>query len=69
MDFHTGGVVFASGGDDMTVKVWDLETRSTIATLEGHTDYVRRVVFHTELPWLVSCSDDMVRYAVFGTTR
>lgn len=27
-------------------------------TLKGHTDYIRTVQFHHELPWILSCSDD-----------
>ncbi|KAK9466750.1 coatomer WD associated region-domain-containing protein [Lipomyces arxii] len=44
--------------DDKTVKIWDYQTRSCIATLEGHTSNVSFAVFHPELPIIVSGSED-----------
>ena len=32
-----------SAGNDKTVRLWDLTSASTLATCEGHTDYVRCV--------------------------
>lgn len=34
-----------SGSDDTTVRLWDVSTQECLATLEGHTDYVRAAVF------------------------
>jgi F-box and WD-40 domain protein 1/11 len=31
-----------SGSNDNTLKVWDIETGKCLATLEGHSDCVRR---------------------------
>ena len=58
VDFHKTQPLFASCGDDYTVKVWSLQTRKCLFTLKGHLDYARTVFFHDDLPWLISCSDD-----------
>jgi coatomer protein complex subunit alpha (xenin) len=50
--------LFASGGDDYKIKVWDYKLRRCLFTLLGHLDYIRTVQFHNEFPWLVSGSDD-----------
>ena len=36
-----------SGGDDDTIRVWDVDTHEHIATLRGHADYVRYVIYWT----------------------
>jgi coatomer subunit alpha len=49
--------MFASGGDDYKIKVWNF--KHALYTLSGHLDYVRTVEFHpNDLPWILSCSDD-----------
>lgn len=58
VDFHPTQPLFASGGDDYTVKVWSLDTRKCLFTLNGHLDFVRTVYFHHDLPWIISASDD-----------
>lgn len=58
VDFHPSQPLFVSGGDDYTIKVWSLNTRKCIFTLNGHLDYIRGVSFHHDLPWIISCSDD-----------
>jgi coatomer protein complex subunit alpha (xenin) len=47
-----------SGGDDCKIKVWNYNTKKCQFTLSGHTDYIRTVQFHHELPWILSASDD-----------
>ena len=37
--FRTGGASFLRRGN--TLKVWDVATGECVATLEGHSDYVR----------------------------
>jgi coatomer protein complex subunit alpha (xenin) len=58
IDFHPTQPLFVSGGDDYKIKVWSLQTRRCLFTLNGHLDYVRTVFFHRELPWILSASDD-----------
>lgn len=55
---NNSNVYLASGSDDNMVKIWDLETKAVIHTLEGHTDNITAVLFHPVLPLLVSASED-----------
>jgi len=48
-----------TGSDDMTVKVWNLETEKEIRTLEGHTSGVRSVAISSDITKIVTGSDDM----------
>jgi hypothetical protein len=48
----------ASGSSDKTVRIWDAETEGLQRTLEGHTSYVRSMVFSHDEQWLASGSDD-----------
>ena len=50
--------MFVSGGDDTKIKVWNYNMKKCIFTLTGHSDYIRTVQFHHELPWILSASDD-----------
>ena len=34
--FNHNGTLLASGSHDSTIKLWNLETKTEIATLEGH---------------------------------
>jgi len=57
VDFHPSRSMFASGGDDNKIRVWNF--RHILYTLSGHFDYIRTVEFHpNDLPWILSCSDD-----------
>jgi WD40 repeat protein len=40
------------------VKVWDYQNKTCVQTLEGHTQNVSIVLFHPELPIIVSGSED-----------
>lgn len=47
-----------TSSDDRTVKIWDYQTKSEVATLEGHTSNVSFAIFHKELPIIISGSED-----------
>ncbi|KAH3678144.1 hypothetical protein WICMUC_001660 [Wickerhamomyces mucosus] len=47
-----------TSSDDRTVKIWDYQTKSAVATLEGHTSNVSFAIFHKELPIIISGSED-----------
>lgn len=48
----------ASGGSDMTVKIWDVEQRELRAILTDHTDLVSQVAFSPDGKILASASFD-----------
>lgn len=47
-----------TASDDKTIKVWDYQTKSCVAVLEGHLANVSFAIFHPELPLIVSGSED-----------
>ncbi|CCC69986.1 hypothetical protein NCAS_0D04050 [Naumovozyma castellii] len=47
-----------TSSDDLTCKVWDYQTKSCVATLEGHMANVSFAVFHPTLPIIISGSED-----------
>ena len=53
--FHGGDKPYlVSGGDDRLVKLWDYQTKTCVQTLEGHAQNVSCVMFHPQLPILLS---------------
>ncbi len=46
--------MLASGSDDKTIKLWDLQTGQEIVTLFGHSSYVESVAFSPDSKTLVS---------------
>ena len=60
VDYYPGGdkPYIVSGADDFTLRLWDYQTRSCVATLEGHTNNVCAVVFHARLPLIISGGED-----------
>ncbi|MFN7931514.1 MAG: WD40 repeat domain-containing protein [Blastocatellia bacterium] len=56
--FDPQGRILASGGDDTTVKLWDVESGELLKTLDGHQDFVTSVAFDPQGNTLASGSDD-----------
>jgi len=52
------GSTLASGSDDKTIKLWNLDTQQAIATLEGHAHAVKSVAFSPNGKILATGSDD-----------
>jgi WD40 repeat protein len=52
------GKLLASAGTDQTVRLWDVETRKLLHTLNGHSDRVTSVAFSTDSKLLASASAD-----------
>ena len=56
--FNHNGTLLASGSYDNTIKLWNLETKTEIATLEGHHGWVNSVAFYHNETLLASGSGD-----------
>lgn len=68
MAFSSDGKTLASGGQDTTIKLWDVTTSKVLATLLGHTDDVTEVVFSPDGKTLASSSwDNTIRLWLAAT--
>ena len=56
--FSSDSKLIASGSNDKTVKIWQVDTGKEIATLEGHNDYVTSVAISADNKILASGSKD-----------
>ena len=54
------GTLFASGLSDGRIKLWDLATETDIATVGGHTNFVKFVAFSPDGRTLVSRAGDTI---------
>jgi len=48
VSWNPSSTYLATGSDDLTAKIWDVETRKCLSTLAGHTNYVFCCQFN---PW------------------
>ncbi|NJR76211.1 MAG: hypothetical protein HC773_26820, partial [Scytonema sp. CRU_2_7] len=56
--FSPDGQTIASGSEDHTVRLWDVETGECVKILKRHTDRVRSVAFSPDGKTLASGSED-----------
>ena len=54
--FNITGTILASGSDDNTIKLWNIEAKTEIATFRGHISRVISVAFNHNGTLLVSGS-------------
>lgn len=48
-----------TGSDDLTIRVYNYHTLERVATLDGHSDYIRKLAVHPTRSLVLSSSDDM----------
>ncbi|KAF9171526.1 hypothetical protein BGX20_007405, partial [Mortierella sp. AD010] len=56
--YSPDGVYIACGGDDKTVRLWDVKTGNCIYTLQGHSKKVTKVVYSPKENQIASGDDD-----------
>jgi len=56
--FSASGTRFLTGATDETVRLWDLESRRCLRTLEGHTANIWSVIWSPDQRNALSASDD-----------
>ncbi|KAF9347819.1 hypothetical protein BGX26_000736, partial [Mortierella sp. AD094] len=56
--YSPNGVQIACGGDDKTVRLWNVETGNCIHTLQGHSKKVTKVIYSPKGDQIASGDDD-----------
>lgn len=56
--FSPNGNLLATGSTNGVVHIWDIASDKIIASLNGHTDWIRAIEFSHDGNLLVSCGDD-----------
>ena len=64
--FLPGGRVLASGGEDQTVRLWDMENSRQSAVLHGHKDVVLAVTFSPDGELVAWTGDQRPRRPALG---
>jgi len=54
--------LIASASRDKSLKIWDTEKKESVATLEGHTDWVHCLAWSNDGKFLISgCADSCIK--------
>ena len=57
--FHPSYSLFASCGEDASIKFWDFDSGQLERTLKGHTATINDICFDNQGKFLASCSSDL----------
>ena len=46
------------GSDDNKIRVYNYNTSEKVKTIDEHSDFIRHIIVHPTLPYVLSCGDD-----------
>jgi COMPASS component SWD3 len=58
LTLSSDGKILASGGDDKTIKLWNLSTNALLHTLTGHRDRIKSILMTPDGQTVISSSFD-----------